>query len=167
MAGTGRPVEGRRRGEREREGEGRGRRERREGEKRGREKKGRGESEGREGWGSRFYLHFICCSGGMGGLVLAIFHKLETTEKARKLRECCPLLQRKEDEVRENPSTESYIVVIVPAVSSHCVLAYYCEYSCTVWRRWKSLCVSVVTLLPFPSPPTHNTITGKATSNFC
>ena len=51
----------------------------------------------------RILLHFICCSGGIGGLVLAIFHKLETMEKAKKLRECCPLLQRKEVEVRENP----------------------------------------------------------------
>ena len=41
--------------------------------------------------------------GGIGGLVLAIFHKFETMEKTKRLRECCPLLQRKEAEVRENP----------------------------------------------------------------
>ena len=100
-----REGEGRRRGERE-EGEGEGRRGERERERREggeRERKVRGERVGGRGRGSRSYLHFICCSGGMGGLVLAIFHKLETMEKARKLRECCPLLQRKEAEVRENP----------------------------------------------------------------
>ena len=103
---------GERESERERrkgEGRGRGEKEREEGEGEG-EREGRSERE--EGEGERVrekrksvggtYL-IICCSGGIGGLVLAIFHKFETMEKAKKLRECCPLLQRKEAEVRKNP----------------------------------------------------------------
>lgn len=48
---------------------------------------------------------FVCvcvllyCAGGIGGLVLAIFHKLETSNRMKIVRECCPFLRRKEEEV--------------------------------------------------------------------
>ncbi len=43
--------------------------------------------------------------GGIGGLVLAIFHKMETSKKMKKVRECgtcCGLLRRDTTEVCQN-----------------------------------------------------------------
>ena len=38
--------------------------------------------------------------------MLAIFHKLETSKKTRKVRECCPLLRRETDQVRREREGE-------------------------------------------------------------
>ena len=38
-------------------------------------------------------------AGGIGGFVLSIFHKLETSSKTKRLRECCPLLRREANAV--------------------------------------------------------------------
>uniref|UniRef100_A0A1X7U2D2 Ammonium transporter AmtB-like domain-containing protein n=1 Tax=Amphimedon queenslandica TaxID=400682 RepID=A0A1X7U2D2_AMPQE len=53
--------------------------------------------------------------GGMAGLVLAIFHKLETTEKIRsKLQDCCLFLRRKDKNEKSNSVTQD-----VKEVASH------------------------------------------------
>ena len=64
--------------------------------------------------------------------MLAIFHKLETSKKTKIIRECCPLLRRKEEEVGvgggDIPHSTRYLVSSYIAYSQSSLISVYMRY---------------------------------------